>query len=113
MPMAPFLALSNTVYKICTQMMSPETDGKPLPQDIEDFDSGPFLHALRKCCCPTRGNFADRRRQQEMKTANSEKKNGNGRKMDNLNGSMAEERNWLKNDAENAVNLDEAEKGNP
>jgi hypothetical protein len=26
---------------------------------------------------------------------------------------MAEERNWLKNDAENAVNLDEAEKGNP
>ena len=29
-------------------MMAPETHGKSLPQDLDDFDSGPFIAFTRK-----------------------------------------------------------------
>lgn len=30
--------------------MAPETVGKSLPQDLDDFDSGPFINCIKKCC---------------------------------------------------------------
>jgi hypothetical protein len=29
-------------------MMAPETVGKSLPQDLNDFDSGPFINFIKK-----------------------------------------------------------------
>uniref|UniRef100_A0A1I8AY32 MFS domain-containing protein n=1 Tax=Meloidogyne hapla TaxID=6305 RepID=A0A1I8AY32_MELHA len=37
-----------SVVAIIFSLMAPETYGKSLPQDLDDFDSGPFVAFLRK-----------------------------------------------------------------
>uniref|UniRef100_A0A914MK65 Major facilitator superfamily (MFS) profile domain-containing protein n=1 Tax=Meloidogyne incognita TaxID=6306 RepID=A0A914MK65_MELIC len=39
-----------SILAVLVSMMAPETVGKSLPQDLDDFDSGPFINCIKKCC---------------------------------------------------------------